>query len=172
MLLTRRDTECSIKMKIILITTVVQILILPAIHSQFVFDFIPMFNEEEEEGELNFFEEVLIDPFYEFRFCSNEYEHQKLLSTFAWAYIVEVASKYINVDSLKQHEFLHLRAILENFVEDMANCLSKVEVESFKFKFFDINVANNVTDEELLKIISSYYYKENVIANKIVNTDE
>lgn len=155
-------------MNLIVITVFIQNFILITHSQMFFFDFIPDMSDDEEktDDEFSFYEEVLIDPHYEYRFCSNDFELEKTLQENAWSYIVEKVSEVISIEELSEYEFVMLRTLMENFLEPVASYISEVEENYFRFKFFDINVCNNVTDEELEKIIASYYYK-NVIINEL-----
>lgn len=153
-------------MNFIVITLVILQNLILAIHSQIFFDFLSMSDEDEEysdENEFNFYEEVLVDPHFEYRMCSNDFEHEKLLQEQAWRYIVENASGQIDLEELSENEFDALRVRLEELLESTAGYISEIEEEYRRFKFYDINVCNNVTDEDLQKIIAFYYYKEEAI---------
>jgi hypothetical protein len=153
-------------MNIILITFVIQNFFLVT-HSQFFFDFIPSFNDEEEEvneNEFSLYQEVPLDPHYEFKICSSDIEHEKLLQEHAWIYIVEKAGELIDFEQLNEVEISMVRRLLEEFIESVANYVSEIEADYFRIKFYDINVSSkNISEEELEKIVASYYYRDDVI---------
>lgn len=159
----------SIKMNIVVITLVIQNLII-AIHSQIFFDFMSMSDDDDEysdENAFSFYEEVPVDPNFEYRMCSNDFEREKLFNERAWQYIVENTSENIDLEELSETEFDELRTRLEEWLEPTASYISESEEEYKRFKFNDINVCNNVTDEELQKIIAFYYYKEVEVINEL-----
>jgi hypothetical protein len=152
-------------MNFILITVVIQNFFL-ATKSQFFFDLIPSWNEEEEEvneNEFSLYEEVPLDPHYEIKLCSIDIEHEKLLQEHAWTYIVEKAAELIDFEQLNDVEFSVVRRLLEEFIESVASYVSENEVDYSRIKFHDINVSNNVSDGELENIVASYYYRDDVI---------
>jgi hypothetical protein len=121
------------------------------------------FNDEGEETgdqEFKIYEEILEDPLYEYRLCSNDFQHEKLIQEHAWNYLVEKATEVIDIEQLNDYEFSEIRKLLEEFLEPTSNYISEVELQYKRIKFFDINVCNNVTEIELEKIISTYYYRE------------
>lgn len=146
----------------IVITALILNLLTLKIHSQqILFDFMPI-NEEDEEvndQELSLYEEVLEDPLYEFRLCSNDFHHEKLIQELAWNYLVERATEIINIEELSDYEFIEIRILLEDFIEPVSSYISEVEVHYQKIHFFDINVCNNVSETDLEKIIAAYYYR-------------
>lgn len=146
-------------MNFVLITVVIQNFFLVT-HSQFFFDFIPSFNDEEEEineNEFSLYEEVPLDPHYEFKLCSSDIEHEKLLQEHAWIYIVEKAGELIDFEQLSEAEFSLVRRLMEEFIESVANYVSEIEADYPRIKFHDIYVSNNVSDGEIEKIVASYY---------------
>lgn len=119
-------------------------------------------DEEKKEDGFSFYEEVLEDPHYEYRFCSNDYHHDKTIQEHAWNYLVEKATEIVDLESLNDHEFMELRKLLEEFLGPTSNYINEVQVQYHRIKFFDINVCNNVTDTELEKIIAAYYYRAEI----------
>lgn len=150
-------------MYLIVITVLIQnFLIKTAYSQQILFDFMPLNDEDEEVNDQEFkvYVEVLEDPHYEYRLCSNDFHHEKVIQEHAWNYLVEKASEAIDIEELDDYEFLELRTLLEEFLEPTSNYISEIERHYRRIKFFDINVCNNVTESELEKIISTYYYRE------------
>lgn len=154
-------------MNLIVITVLlVQYFSIKSAHSQqFFFDFMPLNDEDEEinDEEIKFYEEVLEDPNYEYRLCSNNFHHEKIIQEYAWSYIVEKATETIDIEELSDYEFQNLRQSLEEFLEPTSNYISEVEVDFNRIKFFDINVCNNMSDTELENIISTYYYQTDLM---------
>ena len=158
-------------MNFIVITVLIQNFLIHSTHTQqLFFDFMPVSEEEQDvndDDDYSMFEEVLEDPFYEYRFCTNHYQHEKLIEDLAWIYLVDIATYEIDFDKLLDDEFDALVEIIHKFLEPTSSYINEVEVHYRRINFYDINVWNNVTNTELENIIETYYLKNELPSDEI-----
>lgn len=162
------------KMYLIVITALIQNLLIKVVNpQQILLDFMPINDEEEEEvndQEFKLYVEVLEDPHFEYKLCSNDYQHEKVIQEYAMDYLVEKALEFFRNEKIEEFEVFELKNILEKFVEPTSSYISESEMDFRRIKFYDINVCNNVTENELEKILSKYYYKEDKLMYDLKNS--